>query len=146
MLVFQKSVSLVSKKPKSPFLPRDYCGAFLSLILIHRKALETRFVVTGLAQWGWTRTGAGVGSGGYRVRFRARPRVIRYRICVGFWNMFGYMWDIVRTISGHAWGTFCGHLLDMFGTLLGHVSDIFRTCFGLLCHKNIYIYSCDTRI
>ena len=47
MLVFQKSVFLVSKIPKSPFLPRDYCGAFLSLILIHRKALETQFVVTG---------------------------------------------------------------------------------------------------
>ena len=45
------------------FLPRDYCGAFLSLILIHRRSLETRFLVTGLAQWAGTRTGAG-GRGG----------------------------------------------------------------------------------
>ena len=59
MLVFQKSAFLSGKKPKLPFLPRDYCGAFLSLILIHRKALETLCLVTGLAQWAGTRIRSG---------------------------------------------------------------------------------------
>ena len=66
------------------FLMRDYLGTAFSatrlflrtfaLISIHRRSLETPFLVTGLAQWAGPRTGPGVGSGGYQVRFRVRPR------------------------------------------------------------------------
>ena len=61
--MLQESAFLSFEKAQVTVLPRDYYGAFLSLILIHRKALETRFVVTGLAQWAGSRTGAG-GRGG----------------------------------------------------------------------------------
>ena len=46
-------------KNQTPFLPRDYCGVPFPLILIHRKALETLCLVTGLAQWAGTRIRSG---------------------------------------------------------------------------------------
>ena len=97
-----------------------------SLILIHRKSLETLFVVTRLAQWAGPRTGAGVGSGGYRVRFWARPRVIFYRMCVTFLKNLG---DV--------WGT-CSDIFLIFCTCFGHCPDIFSDMFG-----TIFGYLCD---
>ena len=60
MLVFFRKVPILSEKQKLPFLPRDYCGALFCLILIHRKALETLCLVTGLAQWAGTRIRSGM--------------------------------------------------------------------------------------
>ena len=125
MRAFRK-VPILSEKTETPFLPRDYCGALSSLILIHRRWLETRFVVTGLAQWAGTRKGAGVGSGGYRVRFRARPRVIYCRISDSFLKNFGYVWDtfpeIVRTCSDD-FRTFSDFFSEMFGSAVGTFWD-----------------------
>ena len=104
-LFFRKVLFWVSKKPKSPFLPRDYCGAFLSLILIHRRSLETLFVVTGLAQWAGT-------------RIRSGSRIQR----------------IPGSIPGTAGSdclSYCWEIFEEFGTCLGDMSDEFRTCFGL---------------
>ena len=74
--------------PEEALLVTQDYWALLSLILIHRKAPETLFLVTRLAQWAGPRTGPGVGSGGYRVRFRVRPRPFS---------------DIFRTFFGHVW-------------------------------------------
>ena len=67
--------------------------------------------MTGLAQWAGTQTGAGVGYGGYRVRFRARPRVIDYRNFGTFLNMLGHVWGIKKYMFGY--------FSDMFGNPLG---------------------------
>ena len=93
--------------------------------------METLFIVTGLAQWAGSRTGAGVGSGGYRVRFRAGPRVICYRMFEGFLNILGYVWDtfsdICRTFS-EMFGTCFRTFSEMFGTCFRTFSDMFGTC------------------
>jgi hypothetical protein len=67
----------------------------------------TPFLVTGLAQWAGPRTGAGVGSGGYRVRFRARPRVISYLMFVICVEHFG-------TYLGHLFGDFSDNFRILF--------------------------------
>ncbi len=103
MLVFQKNTFLRKKRrsPNTFSATRLLRCVFVSLIMIHRRSLQTRFRVTGLAQWGWTRTGAGVGSGGYRVRFQARPRVICSCIC----KHFRRFWDMRGTLFGYFFRT-----------------------------------------
>ena len=68
------------------------------------------------------------GEGGYRVRFRVRPRDISYRIFVIFlknlgpvWETFGQFGDFLLILFGHVWEC-CGDLLG--GTLGAIVASV----------------------
>ena len=120
MLVFQKSADFERTKTQTPFLPRDYCGACFCLILIHRKALETLCLVTGLAQWA-----------GMRIRPRSRIRRVPGSIpgaagsdCLSYFlENSGPAWETFRMIFGRFSDIFRILLLDMFGNAVGNFWD-----------------------
>ena len=103
------------------FLPWDYCGTFLSLILIHRRWLETLCLVTGLAQWAGTRirSGSRIRRVPGSILGTAESDVLSY-FCWCLLNMLGYIfWYFFSDISGDVWDTcsdICGTFSDMFGT------------------------------
>ena len=137
--MYHRSAVPVFCKSKIMFLKNAFSATILlpdvfSPIMIHRKSLETLFLVTGLAQWAGPRTGPGVGSGGYRVRFQAQPRLFvsffHLGTCVDMfgelvWTLVGHVFDIFWTLFGHA-STFSGHVWEGFGDLLGQ----FRISWG----------------
>ena len=58
------------------------------------------------------------GEGGYRARFRVRPRVIFYRM---FWDIF------------EEFGTCLGDISDDFQFVFGFFSDMFGNAVGTFC-------------
>ena len=114
---FSEKCFFERKKDQTPFLPQDNCGACFCLILIHRKALETLCLVTGLAQWAGTRI---------RPRSRIRrvpgsiPGTTESYFLSYFWGIFEYF----GVCLGHIFGDFS----DIFGHFLIFFGDVWECC------------------